>query len=144
MLTEIFHRLFETLLEVMAIGETGQRIKARKLLDLGFGGAFVGDVFVQINPSAAIERLGVDPNGATLAKFMHLGEGCAGGNSGSKPFEPGLHVISRRLIQLHFLAPKFADAFERCAGGGGTCGEAVEFDVAAIAYQQFSVRVEHR
>lgn len=85
LLTEIFHRLFETLLEVMAIGETGQRIKARKLFDLGFGGAFVGDVFVQINPSAAIERLGVDPNGATVAKFMHLGEGCAGGNSGSKP-----------------------------------------------------------
>ena len=78
----------ERFTKVEAVGDFRQRVVPRQPGDLLFGLALLGDVFLQINPSALRHGLIGDEDDASVFEMAGIGEGSATRQFGHVVFDP--------------------------------------------------------
>ena len=133
-------RVLELGLEQQAIGQAGQRIVMRHVLDLRFGLLLLGDILVSGDPAAVRQRLGHDVDRPPVAADdQHLG-GLGGLEQFLDPLEIGVGVRRQRSRGLAILD----ELAQRAARPDNVIRQAVHPQVRPVADHDPAVGVEHQ
>ena len=131
--------MFEPLVQQHPIGEIGQRIVVRHVLDLDLGLALLGDVLMGGNPAAVGHRPVADLDGAPVLQFDDAVLCFVGYGDVGAPMQ--IFIPGHRGKAARFEA-QIDDFRQLHAGADAVGGNIVHFDEAVVADDQAVVGVE--
>ena len=131
--------------EVMPVGERRQRVEAGQLVDARFRQPLLGNIFVDIDPAAAVQGLEVDHDGPAAFEPVGLQERLT---AFEIAFQPGKPCVERhprlRLGSCRIAQPVLGNTAQLRSRYGQLVGYAVEFPVAPVADDEAPPGIEHR
>ena len=131
--------LLELLHEVGAVGEAGQQIVTRHERDLLLVAPAVGDVLVDGDPAAAVDRLVGDLDHPPVAQFVDGAIRLVAGDLG----DAGLDIFLRGLRGTAGRDPRLEDRPQRHSRSHIVGAQPVHLGVARIADDEPLLAVEH-
>ncbi len=130
---------FEAIVQQRAVGQVGQRIVMRHVLDLDLGLALLGDVLMGGDPAAAGHRPVPDLDGAPVLQFDGAVLGFVGDRDIGAPADV---FFPRHGWKAAGLDTQIDDFHQRHAGVNAIGRDIVDVDEAAVAHDQAVVGVE--